>query len=83
MYLDYSLAIMWFIYDMLIAHKKEQLAYTFLLNFIIFYMNVFILFGPAGTYELDHASWHIVSACKSAYLVISDYSNFRGPILPV
>ena len=62
MYLDYSLAVCWFLYELYLGKNKGLII---LLNGIVFSLNRLI---SQEHYILYHSVWHILSSMKVIYI---------------
>jgi hypothetical protein len=69
-YIDYSGAIIWFIFDLIFAYKsKDKIIITkfLLLNIIILYSNL-LIDKKSIHYNIIHTMWHILYSLKCYYI---------------
>jgi hypothetical protein len=69
-YIDYSGALIWFIFDLFLAIKsynKITMIKFFIINFLILFSNL-LLDTKSINYNILHSSWHILSAMKCYYI---------------
>lgn len=69
-YIDYSGAIIWFIFDLIFAYKsKNKIIVTkfLLLNLIILFSNL-LIDKKSVHYNILHSAWHILSSFKCYYI---------------
>ena len=69
-YIDYSGAIIWFIFDLIFAYKsKDKIIITkfLLLNMLILCSNL-LIDKKSVNYNILHSAWHILSSLKCYYI---------------
>jgi hypothetical protein len=69
-YIDYSGAIIWFIFDLIFAYKsKDKIIITkfLILNMIILCSNL-LIDKKSVNYNILHSVWHILSSLKCYYI---------------
>jgi len=69
-YIDYSGAIIWFIFDLIYAYKsKDKIIMTkfLLLNILVLISNL-LIDKKSIHYNILHSSWHILSSLKCYYI---------------
>lgn len=64
--LDYYMAFVWFLYDLMAGFKANRFIRFFIVNSIIFCINMSIPYND--TYSIIHSTWHILSALKCYYV---------------
>ena len=83
-YIDYSGAIIWFIFDLLFAIKSKNkitIVKFLLLNFIILVSNL-LIDKKSNNYNILHSAWHILSSLK-CYYISQSYIPKNKSILPL
>ena len=65
-YLDYSMAFIWCLYDIIAGFYAKKLSIIIPLNAIVFFINISIKYNH--NYILLHSIWHCISACKCYYI---------------
>lgn len=68
LYLNYSMATIWTIYDVMLINQTEYnvVSQVFGLTWIIYCLNAILSFP--NHYELTHSLWHILSSAKCLYI---------------
>jgi hypothetical protein len=64
--MDYSMAFIWFVYDLYIGYTHRILQQIVIGNSIIFIINIQIPY--TSYYTLLHSLWHLLSASKCYYI---------------
>ena len=83
-YIDYSGAIIWFIFDLLFAIKSKNkitLVKFLLLNFIVLISNL-LIDKKSVNYNILHSAWHILTSLK-CYYISQSYIPKKRTILPL
>ena len=83
-YIDYSGAIIWFIFDLLFAIKSKNkitIVKFLLLNFIVLVSNL-LIDKKSVNYNILHSAWHILSSLK-CYYISQSYIPKNKSILPL
>ena len=83
-YIDYSGAIIWFIFDLLFAIKSKNkitIVKFLLLNFIVLVSNL-LIDKKSVNYNILHSAWHILSSLK-CYYISQSYIPKSKTILPL
>ena len=83
-YIDYSGAIIWFIFDLLFAIKSKNkiiIVKFLLLNFIVLVSNL-LIDKKSVNYNILHSAWHILSSLK-CYYISQSYIPKNRTILPL
>lgn len=80
LYLDYTAALIWFLYDIYLGQETNNLLVVRLIilyNIIIFILNIISIYYKY--YIITHTIWHILSAIKCYYvsklIVDFNYNN--------
>ena len=63
-FLDYFVALIWFLYDIQLGIQYQILSTILYLNFTVVFININI----TNNYEVVHSLWHLISACKCYYI---------------
>ena len=83
-YIDYSGAIIWFIFDLLFSIKSKNkitIVKFVLLNFIVLISNL-LIDKKSVNYNILHSAWHILSSLK-CYYISQSYIPKSKTILPL
>ena len=74
MYLNYSFAVVWFIYDMGMMSSLSDLEKIKIVAANVFILCLYDICSADQNYEVYHSLWHIASTIKCAYV---SYKIFR------
>lgn len=64
--IDYYMAFVWFLYDLMAGFKTNRITRIFVVNYIIFCINICIPYDT--NYVIVHSGWHILSSLKCYYV---------------
>lgn len=72
--LDHSLALYWALTDLTYGYRTGHFFEAFVLNVLVFTLDVLTVYKDRFSYELWHSAWHLVSALK-VFVLASHFSS--------